>query len=123
MPAIIEWIDALGHEEGDKVTEESELDYTTEIIQRQLDPRFLIPGLARLMSQAELLTLIYTVTPYLDSQQTWVYLAQRGLPTLLVHVGTSMWVTAQPYTQQNMKHTVSWYFDFVSTVGEFYFTY
>ena len=124
MPALIKWIDVLGHEEADKVTERSELDCTMETIQQKLDPRFLVPGLSMLMSQVVLRHIIYTITPYLDSQQTWLYLAKHGLHTLLVHVGTSMWVTAQQYTQQTMKHAVmiSWYFDFLTTAGDFYFT-
>ena len=129
MPALNEWIDALGYERANTVAEESELDciriFKGE--QRKLDPRFLIPGLSELTRQAVLHTLIYTITLYLDNQQAWLELAPRGQHTLLLHVGISMWAAAQHYTQQTAnqivgKYGVSWYFDFLSVASEFYFT-
>ena len=127
MPALIEWIDALGHEEADKVTEGRPVHFILECAQQKLDPRFLIPGLSQLTRQAVLHTLTDTITLYLDSQQTWLDLAQRGLHTLLVHVATSMWVSVQQYREQAAdpimrRDGVTPYFLFLSDAGDFYFT-
>lgn len=126
VPALIEWIDAVGHREADKVTEGSELDCIFDSAQQRLDPRILIQGLSKLTRQAVLHTLIDTIGAYLESQQTWLDLAQRGLLTLLVHVGSSMWFAVQQYSQQatdrNMgNHSVTRYFLMLSAASELYF--
>lgn len=127
MPALIEWIDALAYEEPDKVTKGPEVHCIFERAQQKRDPRFLIPGLSQLTGQAVLHTLIDTITLYLDSQQTWLNLAQRALHTLLVHIGASMWVSAQQHLQQAAnqimaRHGVTPYFLFLSVAGDFYLT-
>lgn len=94
--------------------------------QRELDPRFLLPGLSKLTSLAVLHSLIGTITLYLDSPQLWLDLAQRGLHPLLLHLSTSMWAAAEQYLRQSpgyheqmlRKYGVAWYFDFLCSASK-----
>lgn len=117
MPVLSDWIDAVGSGRAVEGTEES---------QRELDPRFLLPGPTKLTSLAMLHRLIGTITLYLDSPQRWHDLAQRGLHPLLLHLITSMWTAAEQSLHQSMGHQqstmnvygVAWFFDFLSSASK-----
>ena len=68
----------------------------------KLDPTSLIPGLRQvhLSMEGVLHSLVCALNVYLDGEQKWHQLAQRGLEHLLIPLAASMWEAAKPSPHQ-----------------------